>query len=60
MKTGDSCPAGRRRLHMNVQPQIEKVFEIANLLKGMKLFAGTKEADEYFDAIQKSVLESST
>lgn len=45
---------------MNVQPQIEKVFEIANLLKGMKLFADAKEADEYFDAIQKSVLESST
>ena len=45
---------------MNVQPQIEKVFEIANLLQGMRLFADTKEADEYFDAIQKSVLESST
>lgn len=45
---------------MNVQPQIEKVFEIANLLQGMKLFASVKEADEYFDAIQKSVLESST
>jgi anti-sigma B factor antagonist len=43
---------------INVQPQIEKVFEIANILKGMKLFASMKEADDYFDSMQKNVLES--
>jgi anti-anti-sigma factor len=44
---------------INMQPQIAKVFEIANLLRGMKLFASIKEADDYFDAMQKTVLESS-
>jgi stage II sporulation protein AA (anti-sigma F factor antagonist) len=46
-------------VHMiNMQPQIEKVFKIANLLHGMTLFASVKEADDYFDAMQKKVLES--
>jgi anti-sigma B factor antagonist len=43
---------------INMQPQIKKVFEIANLLSGMTLFASIKEADNYFDAMQKKVLES--
>ncbi len=43
---------------INMQPQIKKVFEIANLLRGMTLFASVKEADEYFDAMQKKVIES--
>jgi anti-sigma B factor antagonist len=46
-------------VHMiNMQPQIKKVFEIANLLRGMTLFASIREADNYFDAMQKKVLES--
>lgn len=43
---------------INMQPQIEKVFEITNLLGGMTLFASIKEADVYFNAMQKKVLES--
>jgi len=43
---------------VNMQPQIEKVFKIANLLHGMTLFASIKEADDYFDAMQKKVLDS--
>jgi hypothetical protein len=43
---------------INVQPQIEKVLEIANMLHGIRLFASVGEADAYFDAMQKSVLES--
>jgi stage II sporulation protein AA (anti-sigma F factor antagonist) len=43
---------------INMQPQIKKVFEIANLLQGMTLFASVKEADAYFDAMQKQALES--
>ena len=43
---------------INVQPQIAKVFEIANILNGIRLFASISEADAYFDAMQKSVLES--
>lgn len=43
---------------IKMQPQIEKVFEITNLLNGMKLFASVREADDYFDAMQRKVLES--
>ncbi len=43
---------------INMQPQIEKVFVISNLLHGMTLFASVKEADDYFDTIQKKVLAS--
>ena len=43
---------------MNMQPQIKKVFEIANLLRGVTLFNSVKDADDYFDAMQKKVLAS--
>jgi anti-sigma B factor antagonist len=43
---------------VNMQPQIKKVMEIVNLLRGMTLFASIEEADDYFDAMQKNVLES--
>jgi anti-anti-sigma factor len=42
---------------INLQPQIKKVFEIANMLRGMNLFADIREADRYLDAMQKRVLE---
>ena len=42
---------------INMQPQIEKVFEIANMLKGFTLFGSIKEADNYFKAMQERVLE---
>jgi anti-sigma B factor antagonist len=43
---------------VNMQPQIKKVLEIVNMLRGLTLFASIKEADDYFDAMQKNVLES--
>ncbi|HAJ27336.1 MAG TPA: hypothetical protein DCG53_08875 [Syntrophus sp. (in: bacteria)] len=43
---------------INMQPQIEKVFKIANLLNGIMLFASVKEADDYFEAMQKKVLDT--
>jgi len=47
------------RVHMmNMQPQIEKVFKIANMLEGMTIFANIKEADDYFAVMQKKVLDS--
>ena len=49
---------GGRVYMINVQPQIEKVFEIANMLNGIRLFASISEADTYFDAMQKSVLKT--
>ena len=42
---------------INVQPQIEKVFEIANMLNGIRLLSSISEADADFDAMQKSVWE---
>jgi hypothetical protein len=41
-----------------MQPQVEKVFKIANLLNGIMLFASTEEADDFFDEMQKKVLDS--
>jgi anti-sigma B factor antagonist len=44
--------------HMiNLQPQIERVFEITNMLGDMKIFVSVEEADQYFDAMQNEVLK---
>lgn len=43
---------------INMQSQIEKVLQIANMLRGMTLFASIEEADDYFDTMQKKVLKS--
>ena len=46
-------------VHMiKMQPQIEKVFKIANMLNGIMLFASIKEADDYFETMEKKVLDS--
>ena len=44
-------------LMSNLQPQIQKVFDIAEALPPESIFATVKEADEYFDAMQRKVLE---
>jgi anti-anti-sigma factor len=36
-----------------MQPQVKKVFEIANLLPSFSIFEGTEEADQYFDYLQR-------
>ncbi len=41
----------------NLQPQIKKVIEIAQALPPETVFSSIKEADEYFDAMQRKVLE---
>ncbi len=41
----------------NLQPQIHKVIEIAGALPGETIFASVAEADEYFDEMQRRVLE---
>ncbi len=43
-------------LMANLQPQIQKVFEIAQALPSESIFATVEEADEYFDAMQRKVL----
>ena len=42
---------------LNLQPQIAKVFEIANALPGVTIFSSVAEADSYFDAMQRKELE---
>ena len=42
---------------MGLQPQIEKVFEIVKALPNFAIFKDEAEADEYFDAMQKKVLD---
>ena len=44
-------------LMMNVQPQIAKVFEIANALPNVPVFANTADADRYLDAIQRKAID---
>ncbi len=41
----------------NLQPQIKRVFEIAAALPPESIFETVEEADEYFDAMQRKVLE---
>ena len=59
LKTRKFIEGNGGSVHMiQMQPQIEKVFKIANLLNGIMLFASIKEADDYFEAMQKKVLDS--
>ena len=43
-------------LMANLQPQIKKVMEIAQALPPETIFSSVKEADEYFDAIQRKAI----
>ena len=45
-------------LVVNPQPQIKKVLDIAQALPTETVFASVEEADRYFDAMQKKVLDS--
>jgi len=44
-------------LMVNLQPQIQKVFDIAAALPPETMFASVAEADAYLDAMQRKVLE---
>jgi anti-sigma B factor antagonist len=44
-------------LMVNLQPQIKKVLEIAQAMPPETVFASIKEADEYYDAMQRKVLD---
>lgn len=43
---------GGKILFTNLQPQIQKVFEILNALPSIKVFANIQELDNYLDAMQ--------
>ena len=50
--------SGRKMVLVNMQPQIEKVFEIINALPSLKVFSTIEELDDYLDAIQRKVIET--
>jgi anti-anti-sigma factor len=42
---------------VNLQPQIEKVFEIIKALPGQRIFKDVQELDRYLDSMQKKVIQ---
>jgi len=43
-----------RMVFMNLQPQIQKVFDILKAIPSLKVFASIEELDKYLDVMQKS------
>ena len=39
---------------MNLQPQIQKVFDILKAIPTLKVFANIEELDNYLDVMQKA------
>ena len=44
-------------LLVNMQPQIEKVFEIIKALPDQRIFKDIEELDSYLDRMQKKVIK---
>ena len=42
-----------RMVFMNLQPQIQKVFDILKAIPTLKVFANIQELDQYLDLMQK-------
>ncbi|HMK64411.1 MAG TPA: STAS domain-containing protein [Thermodesulfobacteriota bacterium] len=42
---------------MNLQPQVNKVFEIIKALPSMRIYSSIQELDAYLDEMQKQALE---
>jgi hypothetical protein len=47
--------ANGRMVFMNLQPQIQKVFDILKAIPSLKVFASIQELDQYLDSMQKRV-----
>ena len=43
---------------MNLQPQIQKVFDILKAIPTLKVFANIRELDQYLDLMQKTSLRN--
>lgn len=58
LKTRKTLEAkGGKIVMLNLQPQIAKVFEIAQALPDVNIFSSEQEADHYFDVMQKKEME---
>ncbi len=47
-----------RMVFMNLQPQIQKVFDILKAIPTLKVFASIRELDQYLDLMQKTSLQN--
>ena len=47
-----------RMVFINLQPQIQKVFDILKALPSLKVFANIQELDRYLDLMQKRVRQN--
>ena len=55
LKTKKTLKATNGRLvFMNLQPQIQKVFDILKAIPTLKVFADIRELDQYLDLMQKT------
>jgi len=50
--------ANGRMVFMNLQPQIQKVFDILKAIPSLKVFANIQELDRYLDLMQKKVRQN--
>jgi anti-anti-sigma factor len=50
--------ANGKMVFMNLQPQIQKVFDILKALPSLKVFANIQELDQYLDLMQKRVRQN--
>jgi anti-sigma B factor antagonist len=56
LKTKKAMKAANGRIvFMNLQPQIQKVFDILKAIPSLKVFASIQELDQYLDSMQKRV-----
>jgi anti-anti-sigma factor len=46
-----------RMVFMNLQPQIQKVFDILKAIPTLKVFASIEELDDYLDKMQRAARE---
>ena len=55
LKTKKALKATKGRMvFMNLQPQIQKVFDILKAIPTLKVFASIEELDNYLDVMQKA------
>jgi anti-anti-sigma factor len=59
LKTKKAMKATNGRVvFINLQPQIQKVFDILKALPSLKVFANIQELDRYLDLMQKRVRQN--
>ena len=47
--------SGGQMLMVNLQPTVQKVFDVVKAVAGQNIFRNVKELDAYLDALQKKV-----